>query len=113
MVHGLSKIPYPWTPLLLHAASVLTILHITHLVEVLMRLRSLANQLLKVLKVAACTRSILAVWDRSWRRVRNESNIGAWAVAMHSTPLAGHLLHADVTEEGDEIALPNRGVQSQ
>jgi len=72
--------------------------------KVLMRLRALPNKLLERLKLAARTRPILAIRNGSRRRIRNEPNIRARLIAMHTTPLTNHLLHTNMTQERDEVA---------
>ena len=81
----------------------LSTLLIAYFVEVLVLLRALANQLAEVLEMTASTRSVLAVRDRSWCGVCNKADEVARAVATNSPTLAAHQLHADVTEEGDQI----------
>lgn len=77
---------------------------IAHLVEVLVLLCALADQLPEVLESTARTRSILAVGNRSGCGVGDEADEVARSVTVDSATLAGHELHADVTEEGDEVS---------
>src|SRR5690242_18756771 len=81
----------------------LPLLLITHLMEVLMLLRALANQLPEVLEPAACTGSVLARRNRPGCRVGNEADEVAWTVAVHCPSVARHQLHANVAQEGNQV----------
>lgn len=80
---------------------------ITNLVKILMLRRPLPNKLPELLKRTTRPRPTLTLRNRPWCRIRNEPHILARpsvAISINrTTPIATHLLHADVAQERDQV----------
>ena len=72
---------------------------ITHLVKVFMFLCTFSDQLAEIFESATSTRAILAVGDRSWCGIRDETDELAGSITGDCATITSHLLHTNVAKE--------------